>query len=448
MGSRKSKFILYSVLIVVIILTSIIYRMKFYKPYSDNNQNLPPELRNKTIVRLWMKKSIISPIRSYQIEKFNEENKDNIYIIFTEYKEDYYNALRTTLATKKYAPDIFEYGYTDLMKNDQVASLKDIGFNTKSVDSSNIVTYKNMFLGVKLMETNAKMIWNKEIFKEAGLDPNKPPKTYEELIDYSLKIKEKFPNITPFAFPIGEYEDMKISIGEPSVNEGSIYTSFWDYKKGTYNFNHAKDILNVYKEMYSKNLLAKDFASKSRNQMRSEFYRGDIAMMISTYEDRGYFSNILPLNFEMGIQDIIQTGDNPNVYYYVTNSNFLVANKYAISDKKKREAIKEVYDYMVSEDVNKEVMESRNALPLNVKTTKIENDIYSEYGDVSKFKNETYDPTLFLSRDSAYEIGLIVDAIKGNDSVDDVINKLNDKYKYYYNFAVDKENFNFKYYKK
>jgi multiple sugar transport system substrate-binding protein len=305
-----------------------------------------------------------------------------------------------------------------------------------------------MSLGVKLMETNAKMIWNKEIFKEAGLDPNKPPKTYEELIDYSLKIKEKFPNITPFAFPIGEYEDMKTSIGEPSVNEGSIYTSFWDYKKGTYNFNYAKDILNVYKEMYSKNLLAKDFASKSRNQMRSEFYRGDIAMMISTYEDRGYFSNILPLNFEMGIQDIIQTGDNPNVYYYVTNSNFLVANKYAISDKKKREAIKEVYDYMVSEDVNKEVMESRNALPLNVKTTKIENDIYSEYGDVSKFKNETYDPTLFLSRDSAYEIGLIVDAIKGNDSVDDAINKLNDKYKYYYNFAVDKENFNFKYYKK
>lgn len=448
MENRKSKCILYGIIVVILIFASSVYRIKFYKSYIGDKQSLPQELKDKTIVRLWMKKSVISPTRSYQIQKFNKENKNNVYIILEEYKEDYYNALKTTLATKKYAPDIFEYGFTDLMKNNEIADLNDIGFNTQSVDDSNIVRYKGIPLGVKLMETNSKMIWNKEIFKESGIDPNKPPSTYDELLEYSLKIKKRFPNITPFAFPLQQYDDMKVSIGEPSVNSGDIYTTFWNYKKGAYDFGSAKSILDIYNKMYSMNLIEKDFDQKSKNQMRSEFYRGDIAMMISTYEDKGYFSNIVPLNFQIGIKDIIQTGKNKNIYYYIENSNFLVANKWSVNDKKKKEAIKEVYDYMVSNDINKEVLETRNALPLNVDSKQVKNDIYSEYNDTSKFHNEQYDPTIFLSRDSSYEIGLVVDAIKGKRSVDSAIQGLDGKYKYYYDFAVDKENFDFNYYKK
>lgn len=448
MSTKKSRCIAYSLIVILLICISIIYRFEFYKSYSDNNKYLPENLKNKIIVRLWMKDSVLSPTRGYQIEKFNKENKDNIYIMFSEYKEDYYNAIRTTFASEKGAPDIFEYGYTGLMRNKQVASLNDIGFDTSNIDKSTIVKYKNMPLGVKLTETNAKMIWNKEILKESGLDPNKPPETYEQLIDYSLKVKKKFPNITPFVFPFNQYDDMKISIGEPSVNSGTIYTSFWNYNKGIYDFSYSKKILDVYNEMYRLNLIPKDFDQKSRNQIRSEFYQGNIAMMISPFEDKGYFSNIMPLNFPVGIQNIIQTGKEDNIYYYVENQNFLVVNKNSIKSNKEKEAIKKVYEFITSKYVNEEILETRYALPVNLDTTKVKNDIYSEYNDVSKFRNEDYDPTIFLSRDSGYEMGLVADAIKGKDSVNSTIKKLNEKYKYYYKFAVDKEDFDFKYYKK
>jgi multiple sugar transport system substrate-binding protein len=39
--------------------------------------------------------------------------------------------------------------------------------------------------------SNLGLFWNKEIFKEAGLDPNNPPETWEELLEYGKIIKEK-----------------------------------------------------------------------------------------------------------------------------------------------------------------------------------------------------------------------------------------------------------------
>lgn len=447
MKGRRLSFAIYSLILVVVLVVSAIYRVGFYKSYANEKESLPLELRDKTIVRLWMKKNIISPTRSYQIEKFNKENKDNIHIIFTEYKEDYYNAIRTTLASG-HGPDIFEYGFTTLMKNNQIASLDEIGFDKSKVNESNIVTYKHMPIGVKLMETNVKFVWNKEMFKKAGLDPEKPPRTWNDVIQYSLQIKKKFPNSIPFAFPIKEYEDLKVAIGEPSANEGNIYTTFWDYKSGKYDFNYAKNILNTYSQMYKLNLIDKNFDKKSRNQLRSEFYRQDIAMMLSTYEDKGYFSNIVPLSFDMGVKDVIQTNNKKdNVYYYVQDMNFLVVNKDSIQDKKKVDAINKVYEYLLSEGINKEVLQTRNALPVNLKETKCKNDIYTEYNNVSKFRNESYDPTIFLSRNSSYEIGAVIDSIKGKITVNSSIDKLNKQYDKYYNFAKTKENFDFSYYK-
>ncbi|RXI47320.1 hypothetical protein DP145_03705 [Clostridium tetani] len=448
MDNRKIRTIMYCTLIIILLFASGIYRFKSYKSYGGAKENLPPELKDKTIVRLWMKKSVISPTRSYQIEKFNKENKDNIHIIFTEYKEDYYNAIRTTLASG-HGPDLFEYGFSTLMKNEQVTSLDKINIDMTNIDKSNIVRFKDMPIGIKLMETNVKFIWNKDLFKKAGLDPNKPPQNWEEVIAYSKIIKEKFPEVTPFAFPLKEYEDVKVSIGEPSVNAGNIYTSFWDYKNGKYNFNYSKEILNTYNKMYKLNYINKDFDKKSRNQLRSEFYQNNIAMMISTFEDKGYFSNILPLNFNLGVKDLIQVNNNKNnIYYYVQNMNFLVINSESVKDEKKKFAIKKVYEYLINEGTNKEILSTRSALPVNLKDTKVTKDIYEEYNKVDKYKNEDYDPTIFLSRNSSLEINLILDAIKGQKTVDESVRGLNEQYNKYFKFAEEKENFDFKYYKK
>lgn len=175
MNNKRTKFTVYIIVVFLLLLASMVYRFKFYKSYASDKSTLPPELQGKTIVRLWMKKSIISPTRSYQIDKFNRENKDNIHIIFTEYKEDYYNAIRTTLASG-HGPDMFEYGYSTLMKNNQIAGLDALNMDMNKIDKSNIIYYKDTPIGIKLMENNAKIIWNKDLFEKSGLNPNNLPK--------------------------------------------------------------------------------------------------------------------------------------------------------------------------------------------------------------------------------------------------------------------------------
>jgi multiple sugar transport system substrate-binding protein len=38
------------------------------------------------------------------------------------------------------------------------------------------------------------LFWNKSLFKEAGLDPNRPPATLDELVDYANKLTKRSPN--------------------------------------------------------------------------------------------------------------------------------------------------------------------------------------------------------------------------------------------------------------
>jgi len=38
------------------------------------------------------------------------------------------------------------------------------------------------------------LFWNKALFKEAGLDPNRPPATLDELVDYASKLTKRSPN--------------------------------------------------------------------------------------------------------------------------------------------------------------------------------------------------------------------------------------------------------------
>ena len=38
------------------------------------------------------------------------------------------------------------------------------------------------------------LFWNKTLFKEAGLDPERPPATLDELVDYARKLTKRSPN--------------------------------------------------------------------------------------------------------------------------------------------------------------------------------------------------------------------------------------------------------------
>ena len=53
------------------------------------------------------------------------------------------------------------------------------------------VTWKGKTYGVPTNNETMALIWNAGLFKDAGLDPEKPPATWDDLVVYSKQIKEK-----------------------------------------------------------------------------------------------------------------------------------------------------------------------------------------------------------------------------------------------------------------
>ncbi|SHH39485.1 ABC transporter substrate-binding protein [Clostridium grantii] len=422
-------------IIAAVLMASAFYKIKLNNEKVSSEKDFEESvLNNKSIVRVWLPGDNTTSTRRYQIQKFNQ-NHDDIYIMFNTYGNDYNNLLELSLAADK-GPDIMAYTSLGLINKGQIMNLEKSGINLDNFDPENFIYFIDTPIGVRIFENNVKFIWNKEIFKKAGLNPERGPRTWDEVMSYSEKIKEYDEDIVPFAFPFSNYEDFKLSVGEPSVSAGSIYTSFWDYEDQKYEFENSNRILSLYNEMYSSNFIDEEFFTKGRKDLRKDFYFGNTAMMISSFEDKWYFSNEIPLTFDLGISNLPVFNYYDEVkYYYMTGSNFLCINNAMVSKtEKEQNAIREVYNWFISEEVNRELL-SKNLInsPL-ISDTSFKNYEYEEYNDNYKFKVETKDPSIFVtSVNNSKTLELASEAIIGEKTIEEVIGILNENFKEYYN---------------
>ncbi len=433
------KFKVYIVLVLVFIGMAYAYKFKLVEDARIMVKN--DENAGKTTVSVWLKDSTEVETRRNQIERYNDENKDNIFINLKVEGKSYDNLLKTALATSD-KPDIFEYGYSDLYKYDRIMDMEQFGLDIDKIGKENFLYYKKKPMGVKILGNNVKLVWNKEMLEGAGIDPESEPKTFDELLNYGIKIKKAYPDVVPFEFPATTIGELQISIGEMSVNKGSIYTTFWDYKTGRYNFDYSKDILNIYSKMYSLGLIDKDFADKDKGNVRRDFASKKTAMIISTFEDKNYFDNVMPLDFPMGISSLpkIDLNDSED-YFYTENYSCLVVNSDV--ENKDKAAIRKVYEFFLQPDINNQVLATKKALPIFIDKKLQENDVYKEYNNDKNFRNELFDPTSFISYKEKVTRQLFYEAIRGKQKVDIVIKKLNANYAAYCKFMKDNYSFDF-----
>ena len=66
------------------------------------------------------------------------------------------------------------------------------------------VTFGDHYWGMPFQKSTPIFYWNKEMFEEVGLDPEKPPETWDELLEYALKltVKDDAGNVTRYGVEI------------------------------------------------------------------------------------------------------------------------------------------------------------------------------------------------------------------------------------------------------
>lgn len=81
-----------------------------------------------------------------------------------------------------------EFALSDLIVPVPMTDEEKAGYYPNIVET---VTFDDTQWGVPIAFSTKALYWNKDLFKEAGLDPEKPPTTWAEEIEYAKIIKEK-----------------------------------------------------------------------------------------------------------------------------------------------------------------------------------------------------------------------------------------------------------------
>ncbi|MER6979512.1 ABC transporter substrate-binding protein [Streptomyces carpinensis] len=150
------------------------------------------------------------------------------------------------------------------------------------------------------------LFYNKTLFKKAGLDPNKPPKTYDELFTDALQMADKTGGKVATLANVPTIEDFG-RYGVPLMD-----------KAGTgFTFNDAKgvELLTKYKQLYDAKALDPQALTATPESSGKKFLTGAVAMNPGSALDLDNFKKQAPnLYKNIGITDQITSTGHVNMY--------------------------------------------------------------------------------------------------------------------------------------
>ena len=165
---------------------------------------------------------------------------------------------------------------------------KDFGYDVDQYwpGAMKSVTWQGKTYGVPTNNETMAFIWNAGIFKDAGLDPDKAPETWDDVVAYSKQIKEKTgkngyglvarPNAgnTPFRFMPQLW-----AFGSGALDEAEKAPT---YKDIMINNAGGKAALQASYDMYVRDKSVPTSAlTNTQTQNQDPFIAGQLAMMIS-----------------------------------------------------------------------------------------------------------------------------------------------------------------------
>ncbi len=151
--------------------------------------------------------------------------------------------------------------------------------------------------GLPFIGAGISFVWNKDLFKAAGLDPNTAPKTWDEVQAFAKKLTSADKSVYGYAIMDDTTGEMVNFYPSIMINYGGKLTD----SNGKWSLNDDKAVagLNVLSSMYQAGYMPK-FGTFVGHDLDTAFLEGKVAMMLT------YSSFLVPLlpkypNFNMGI---------------------------------------------------------------------------------------------------------------------------------------------------
>jgi len=155
------------------------------------------------------------------------------------------------------------------------------------------VTYDGKILGVPIAMSTEALYWNKDLFRKAGLDPDKAPTTWQELYDDAKAIKDKT-GVAGFGLPAKTYSStLAIFMTWVYSNGGSLL------ENGHVTMNSPNVVQAV--EWYKKMAEVSEAGPSAyiREDLRPMFDDSKIAMFVSVPSERKKINPKVPFGIAL-----------------------------------------------------------------------------------------------------------------------------------------------------
>lgn len=238
------------------------------------------------------------------IREYNLNNPDHIEIVIMTIQADAYDDTLNMLMTSGQGPDVFSVdnswlatyvnkGYLANLYSDLTPEYLD-RFPQWARNYAHSQLFKGGLYFIPSSIETVRLIYNKQLFRTAGLDPEQPPVTFAEVKRAAGKISRAGVGVNKygFALPAGDSQDSLQTGLEMSNTYSGEY--LYDYRTGRYDLSVYEPWLQLMLDMKREGSLYPGETLLKRNSALRQFADGNIGMMYATSKDYVKLQEYMP----------------------------------------------------------------------------------------------------------------------------------------------------------
>ena len=211
---------------------------------------------DKIELTVWVRASSKENSQKVTFDEFNE-SQDKIHVNVESYAETYPEVLKLAFNSGD-TPDIFSTVGIDLKSCAEAGLVSPLdSFLTDEYKSQfmssafSVFNYDDQVYAIPDMTRYIRLFYNKDLFRQAGLDPETPPSSLEEMYDMAKKITEAGNGeFYGFGLPIKSSSTWERYVDDISVLSGLTGPCGFDYTTGKFDFAKEKPIIEYFGKMY------------------------------------------------------------------------------------------------------------------------------------------------------------------------------------------------------
>lgn len=237
-------------------------------------------------IKLWVRASSSDNMVVALMKNFNAA-QNKIHVTVESYGDNYSEILKLAFNSGE-APDLFTTTGKDVKTYADaglVAPLDEFLTDEYKADFLPSAFTVNCFNGqvyaIPDQTRFMRLYYNKDVFEKAGLDPNTPPTTLEELYDMAKAITEAGQGeYYGFGLPIKSSSTWERNIDNIAILSGLTGPYGFDFTTGKFDFAKQKPIIEFFSKMYDDGIVIPGSETIDIEVIRAYFISGKVAMYL------------------------------------------------------------------------------------------------------------------------------------------------------------------------